>query len=586
MGKHKDSIVLEFLGLLRARGKTYKFLVEEEYPLIKNVFYADMVYKLSQDQMPIISFEVENRPTPYLIKNAVKYFGTSSNETPKPWHHFIIILRGKLSPSIKKALEGIVSKHNVHVFENFLLQKEEHERFDELLDKLAQGILAIEDRKRITTDFQASFSYKIEECTKLFEQGKSQEANDAIDQIIMLFKERIEGWDVHSVRFATKELFDKFYKYSEKNDFCELYTIFEDLFKYAYSQRRQLIGSMIESFDHILLETWIEGYDIEKGEKASKVMLRLGMDFFERDLTISKDCLEAIDNLAGDMFEPEILSKEILLCASAHQKSTKNPKLQDFVEQYTDWIRINDEYSWDAETKTYLRDSINYAEWEQKKYEVNVSEYKEKHLLPALEQNINRDLTEYVQFLGELESEGDRDLSFPIEELSKMILAYEFLRPRIASEIEELIAKEDNPDITAIFNNIIENSNFLKKMYRGSDMITTFDELLRFLESSADMENLNVGLTAYGPTWVDYKKRLTDEEKKAINEISQKYALQKDSEFELEDQRLTFLVDTLVYLERDRYDMRKFIDFLKEIDKVAEIKSLVTGIEFKLRQVK
>lgn len=198
--------------------------------------------------------------------------------------------------------------------------------------------------------------------------------------------------DVPSVKFATEELFMKLYKHSEQEGFCELYTIFQDLFSYAYSQRKYILGVISGIFNLILFSSWVPKYDIEKGEKAAKVMLRLGMEFLDKDLSVSENCLIAIDNLAGDMFEPEILSKEILLCASAYNKSSGNPQLQEFVKQYTDWIRINDEYSWDAGIKTYLRDSIKYATWEQEKYGITVEPYKRKFLLPAFDVNIDGEI--------------------------------------------------------------------------------------------------------------------------------------------------------------------------------------------------
>src|SRR3990170_8187343 len=127
MGKHKNPITLAFLGLLRERGKMYNFQVEEEYPLIKAVFFADIVYMLPSYDQPIISFEVESSPASYVSKNAAKYFATSSSEVPKPWHHFVVILNGTLQPSDKKSLECITEKHNVRIFENILVDKKEHE---------------------------------------------------------------------------------------------------------------------------------------------------------------------------------------------------------------------------------------------------------------------------------------------------------------------------------------------------------------------------------------------------------------------------------------------------------------------------
>src|SRR4030042_2228812 len=123
MGKHKNPIALKFLGLLRERGIMYDFSVEEEYPLIKGMFFADIVYMLPSYYQPIISFEIESSPTSYVLKNAIKYFATNSTEVPKPWHHFVVILTGALHASDKKSLESVTKNHNVHVFENVLVDK-------------------------------------------------------------------------------------------------------------------------------------------------------------------------------------------------------------------------------------------------------------------------------------------------------------------------------------------------------------------------------------------------------------------------------------------------------------------------------
>lgn len=340
---------------------------------------------------------------------------------------------------------------------------------------------------------------------------------------------------------------------------------------------------MIEIFNLILFGSWVPSYDIEKGENAARVMLSLGIDFFDKDLAISKDCFVAIDNLAGDMFEPEILGKEILLGASAFQKMTENPELRDFVEQLVDWIRINDQYAWDADVKTYLRDSIQYAEWEQEKYGIHMEAFKQKYLLLALEQNINESIKGYIQFLGELESEGDEDLTFPAEELASLILAYEFLRPKIADEIRERVIETKNPYIIKLFKRILHNNNFLMNIYEKSEMITTFDELIKFFENNSDMKNLGVGVTTYNFATVDFRRKLKGEEKEALKKIAQKYGLQE--ELEVTDQGIAFEMDHLVYLGHNQYSMGKLMDFLNEINSILGIASFSTGITFKLREI-
>jgi len=440
----------------------------------------------------------------------------------------------------------------------------------------------VETKEKPEIEFRTLFSLKLQTLYQLLDrQIDHQQVNDLVDELIMLVKERIEKWDVLSVRFATEEIFMKLYRHSEQRGFCELYTIFADLFSYAYSQTKHILGVMVHVFNLMFFGSWVPNYDVEKGEKAAKVMLRLGIDFLDKDLSVSEDCLTAIDNLAGDMFEPEILSKEILLGAKAFQKLTKNPRVQDFVEQTVDWIKINDEYAWENGNKTYLRDSIRYAEWEQEKFEINLETFKEKSLLPALEQNISKDIYEYVDFLGELEGGGDRDVSFPVEELSKMILGYDFLRPNIATEIKKLVEKTTNPYIIDIFRRIVDSSNFLRKIYGESDMITTFEELIGFLETSSDLQNLGVGVTTYNFAMIDFLRKLKKEDEKVLTEIAKKYGIKED--FEVTDCGIHFQMDHLVY-KNGQNDMKRLIEFLKELNSKFKLKNFSTGITFELRE--
>jgi hypothetical protein len=441
------------------------------------------------------------------------------------------------------------------------------------------------DEKFVNLEFKITFSSKLDRLVNLLEGGKyDREIEDLVDIIIMEFKERIDKWDSPSTKFATKELFTRLYKYSEKKGFCELYVIFKDLFAYAHSQRKRLLGLMIETLGLLMFSCWVPLYDVEQGEIAAKLMLRLGIDFLDKDVTISEDCITAIDNLAADMFEPEILSKEILLCASAHQKSGGNPELKEFVEQYTDWIRINNEYSWDAEIKTYLRDSIEYAEWEQEKYQIDIKPLKDEFLLPALDATIDGEILEYAQFLEELLNEGGSGTedTFPAEELAKLILAYEFQRPKFAYEVKEEIIKTGKQPIIELFRRIVDSSNFLKKIYEGSEMISTFDELIKFLDQSSDLENIGVGVTAYSLAIIDFQKRIKQNEKEALKELAKKYGIQ--DELEISDEGIQFEIDHLVYLGNAKHDMKKLIEFLKEVNTCFKVKSFSTGITFDLRE--
>lgn len=113
-------------------------------------------------------------------------------------------------------------------------------------------------------------------------------------------------------------------------------------------------------------------------------------------------------------------------------------------------------------------------------------------------------------------------------------------------------------------------------------MITTFNELIRFLETSSDIENLGIGVTTYSLAMIDFTRRLNEEDKKTLMKIAEKYGIEK--EFEFSDQGIQFMMDDLVYLGNNKNDMKKLIKFLKEINAKFKVKSFSTGISFKLRE--
>jgi len=213
--------------------------------------------------------------------------------------------------------------------------------------------------------------------------------NDLIDDVIKLFKERIEKWDVASVKFATKELFDSLYQFSEVEISSELYVIFKDLFSYAHSQRNRLIGTMIEELSHIMLESW-ENSNNERAEKAVKILLRLGIDFIDRDLDITEDCATAIDNLAGDMFDPKILAKQMLLASSIFERS-KNSKSQELVKGMIHNIKWNCRLVTDGyRTSAYLKKAITHAQSEKELYRINFRTFKQKLVQTRISFKIKR----------------------------------------------------------------------------------------------------------------------------------------------------------------------------------------------------
>ena len=193
MGKHKNPLTLQFLSILKENGRIYNFSVEEEYPLVKGVFDADIVYKLPSYSQPIITFEVESSPV-HAVKNAVKYFSTKSIDVPKPWNHFIIILNGKLRPSDKISIQCVTERHSVHIFENILGDAKELGRFNKKLEEMSKAFKIVQETKNKSKQFRADFSTELKHC--LFSIEQKEDVEDSIDDLIMLVKEVIEKWDV------------------------------------------------------------------------------------------------------------------------------------------------------------------------------------------------------------------------------------------------------------------------------------------------------------------------------------------------------------------------------------------------------
>ena len=269
-----------------------------------------------------------------------------------------------------------------------ILDSKLHEISEISKEILAVGHKTRKEVKKLRTelkskdDFRRNFTRRLKLVVKNL-KTKNQpnyvfdSVNDLIDDVIKLFKERIEKWDVASVKFATKELFDSLYRFSEVEMSAELYVVFQDLFSYAYSQRKRLIGTMIEEFYFIMLESW-EDSNNERAEKAMKILLRLGIDFIDKDLDITEDCAKIIDNMAEELFEPKILAKQILLASSIFERS-KNSKSRELVKNMIRNIAGNCYLVTDGyRTRAYLKKAITRAQSEKELYGINFRAFKQK----------------------------------------------------------------------------------------------------------------------------------------------------------------------------------------------------------------
>jgi hypothetical protein len=437
----------------------------------------------------------------------------------------------------------------------------------------------------IDVGFKDLFTSRLDELTKLLDNQDWKTASreeDLIDSLVMIVKERIDKWDVPSVRYATRELFLHLYKFHKKGVLSDLYRVFRDLFSRAHSQRTRLCGEMIQVFDTIMFESWIPNDDVAKGEGAARIMLQVGKDFIFKDIKVVRDCLGAIDNLAGDAFYPEILSKEILLTCAAFEAPNPSDALKNFAKEATDWIKTNDQYAWDDENYTYLRDAIDYASWEQGNFDLNIDAMKREFLYPSLEKNIDERLEDYANFLSSEVISGN-GFDYERGQMVRLILDYQSLRPNIAQALKERLLQQKEPSVDKTFNSIVSGSQFLKAIYGQSTMITTIDELIQFIQSNADLDNHNVGFTTFMISWIRFVKNLNDDQKTELKGLLRKYGIEKDSE--LSDNELQFEMDSLVYRGNEGNDMRKLVEFLKETDKIIEINGFGTGIDFKLRRL-
>jgi len=344
---------------------------------------------------------------------------------------------------------------------------------------------------------------------------------------------------------------------------------------------------MIHELGLILFSAWVPDYDVEKGEKGCKILLRLGIDFIETDIDVTESCFNAIDDLAGDMFEPEIFSKEIILAIAVYEKLEKHGN-QELINKITNWIRKNDEYSHDSDTITYLLDSMECVKSEVSKYGLEVTNYYKKQLLPALEKNINEQIKNTTDFLIDVdqreEFDDEFDLNYDTEQIVKLIHGFERIRPQISQEIKSIISATNDSICIQRFSRIIHNSKFLQKVYGRSNMITTFNELIEFLEKNSIDEFSRIGLSAYGYSSIVFNTKLTKEQIRKLKEIGRRYELTNDVEWEIDDKQLGFMMDSVVYKNK-REDMKNLIVFLKEVNDIAPIVDITTGISFNLREL-
>lgn len=59
-----------------------------------------------------------------------------------------------------------------------------------------------------------------------------------------------------------------------------------------------------------------------------------------------------------------------------------------------------------------------------------------------------------------------------------------------------------------------------------------------------------------------------------------------DKDLDIDEQSLTFEMDSLVYLGEGQHDMKKLIPFLEEVNDIVEIEAFSSDVEFRLRRLR
>jgi hypothetical protein len=137
LGRHKDPETLTFLSKLKQKGESLGYKTEEEYPMLEGLYFADMVWQLVKDQAPLVTFEVEtSAESSNVFKNTSKYFDTYSKDVPKPFRHFMIIMKGRLPEGVRLPMQRYLNSYNVSLFEDVSNDKEAAKILFEELDRL------------------------------------------------------------------------------------------------------------------------------------------------------------------------------------------------------------------------------------------------------------------------------------------------------------------------------------------------------------------------------------------------------------------------------------------------------------------
>lgn len=573
MGRHKDKKSLELIDQILRLGNEFGFISEEEYN-VQGLYNIDVIWKLSEDDSPYVTFEIESRAPSNLFKNILKIFSTPSDIFEKPRKHFVIIMRDNLSKGDRLALFSVEKTHNIVIIEDYLNSEKNKEKFHEQIYRIAKSIRGPIDKIKKDEKYIEDFNQYLDQHFEIGEKSYRELIDEEYYMkpyfeiiVPMIEKNEIKLVGKLYALYYDKLISDKNYRYSDLYINKEFIT----LLKKGYEIRPIILHEIIANFGYKFMEYWINS-DARKANELSHLVLLLCVEFIDIDIDIIKNSYIILDNISSDFFMPSLMAKQIMLILLIEE----NIKDNELVKEYTNDVSINDEYAWDAMYYSYLRDSIYQAEKEQHIYNIDISNIKNKYLNKYLKSHMEELIESFISLLEESDNE---DIDFEIEYFDNIVASYEFLNKKIINEIKNRVYKTHNTNKIHIFEQILINSKIVKIIKNGECRFT-IPYLVELLRDSNNLKFIDIGISLYGITQFIFYSGISRNKMDDIKKLLSKYNLVED---ELDSKYgLSVELDPLWFQNKADYELN-LSNFLIELNQICRIREIDSSVTFKFR---
>lgn len=151
MGRHKDPETLKFIEDVKKKTELLGFKVIDEFKVLNGLFWVDLTLTpYEKGHETYITLEIDTKESDRIYKNLDKIFDLPSKDLEKPYYHFIVIYKGKLTKGNKKLMLEKARLKNIHLFENLKNDQAELEKFYRELEDLKISIAEYISRKGST----------------------------------------------------------------------------------------------------------------------------------------------------------------------------------------------------------------------------------------------------------------------------------------------------------------------------------------------------------------------------------------------------------------------------------------------------